>query len=83
MVIIQNLTFNLIKKFIINRPVCMIYSMEESVRANVLRLSYNKSRSRKFSQKVKHLGKCMCVNCDIVVHTYKSLEAKIGEIPVS
>ena len=69
------------KKIIVNRPVCMICSMEESVRANVLRLSYNKSRSCKFSRRVKHLGKCMCVNCDIVAHTCQPLEAKVGEIP--
>ena len=33
-VIIQNHTSNLIKKMIVNRPICIIYSMEESVRAN-------------------------------------------------
>ena len=44
-----NSFFQFNKKFIVNRPVCMICSMEESMRANVLMLSYNKSRSRKIS----------------------------------
>ena len=73
--------FEFDKKYIVNRPVCMICSMEESVRANVMKFSYNKTKSRKFSRRVKYLGKCMCVNCDIVAHTCQPLEAKIGQIP--
>ena len=73
--------FQFDKKLIVNRPVCMICSMEESVRANVFKLSYNKIRKRTFSRRVKHLGKCMCVDCDIVAHTCQPLEAKVGEIP--
>ena len=59
----------------------MICSMEESVRANVLKLSYNRIRACKFSRRVKYFGKCMYVNCDIVAHMCQPLEAKIGEIP--
>ncbi len=55
--------------------------MEESVRVNVLRLSYNKIWSCKFLQRVKHHGNYMCVNCDILAHTSQPLEAKVGEIP--
>merc|ERR1712127_474138 len=73
--------FEFDKKYIVNRPVCMICSMEESARANVMKFSYNKTKSRKFSRRVKYLGKCMCVNCDIVAHTCQPLEAKIGQIP--
>ena len=79
-VIIQNHTFNLKKKLIVNGPVYMICSMEESVMANVLKFTYNKSGSCKFLLRVKYLESA-CVSCDIVANTCQPMEAKIVGIP--
>ena len=55
--------------------------MEGSARANVLKLSYNKSMSFKFLHRAKYLGECMYVDCDITAHVYQLLEVKIGDFP--
>jgi len=64
-----------------NRPVCMICSMEEMAKAQVLKLPRNKTKNRKMARRTKYLVKCMHDNCHIVAHATCPNESKVSEIP--
>ena len=65
------------KSEIIKQPVCMICSMEESVRNKVFSCSPVASKGRKQSRRVKFLAKCTNPFCDVVVHTCNPEESTI------
>ena len=63
------------------RPLCMICSMDEMARAQVLKLSATKARNRKFSRRSKYIVKCKHLNCNIVAHAAIPEDAKVSSLP--
>ena len=63
-----------------NRPLCMICSMEEMAKAQVLKLPRGQARNRKVARRSKYLVKCMHENCDIVAHATCPNEFKLSKI---
>ena len=58
------------KNVITKRPVCMIWSIEESAKNKVISCSPVKSKARKYSHRVKFRANCTNPAYDIVVHRY-------------
>ena len=72
--------FSFDKRDIIKRPVCMICSMEESVKNKVISCTPVESKGRKQSRRVKFLAKCTNPGCDVVAHTCNPNESKVSKI---
>ena len=68
------------KSEIIKRPVCMICSMEESLRNKLFSCCPVESKHRKQSRRVKFLAKCTNPFCDVVAHTCNPEESKISKL---
>ena len=62
------------------RPLCMICSMDEMAKAQVMKLSSSKSRNRKVSRRTKNLVKCMHPDCNIVAHSTIPEEGKVSSL---
>ncbi len=58
--------FSFEKSQISSKPLCMICSMDEMGRAQVLKLTRKKSRNRKLSRRKKNTVKYMHENCPVV-----------------
>ena len=64
-----------------SRPLCMICSMDEMARAQVLQLTRSKSKNRKFARRTKYIVKCMHENCPIVAHATIQDNGKVSSLP--
>ena len=63
------------KSDIIKEPVCMICSMEESVKNKVLSCNPVESTARKKLPRMKLLAKCTYPGYNVVAHTYNPKES--------
>ena len=72
--------FTFKKESIIKRPVCMVCSMEETVKNKVFSETCVQVKARKHSRRVKFLGKCTNPGCDIVAHTCNPRESKVSNL---
>ena len=73
--------FNFDKEERTSRPLCMICSMDEMARAQVLQLTRSKSKNRKFARRTKYIVKCMHENCPIVAHATIQDNGKVSSLP--
>ncbi len=73
--------FSFSKLSIAHRHLCMVCSMDEMAKAQVLKLPANKIRNQKFSRRTKYLVKCMHEDCSIHTHTCVSDESKVAQLP--
>ena len=72
--------FSFDRNEIITRPLCMICSMEEMVKAQVFQLTRRKSQNRKIARRTKYLEKCMHENCNIVAHTALPKDSQVSKL---
>jgi len=69
------------RKCITAKPLCMMCSMDEMAKAQVLQLSHSKSRIRKISRRTKYLVQCMHEQCNIVAHACIPQEGRFFSLP--
>ena len=68
-------------KHITTKPLCMMCSMDEMAKAQVLQFSNSNSTVRKISRRTKYLVQCMHDECNIVTHVCFPQEGKFHTLP--